>query len=99
MIITKTEPFTKEEFEKQLKIIGALAMDLKRVSLGLYNGSTSVADRFWEEAIKKKSEIETSKVPDYICSLLKDLKNKKDFEKLLMYSTLLQNYSINAKQT
>lgn len=77
----------------QLNIIGALAMDLKRVSLGLYNGSDSVADRFWEEAIKRKSKIETSKVPVYIGNLLEDLKNKKDFEKLLMYSTLLQNYS------
>ena len=77
----------------QYNIIGALAMDLKRVSLGLYNGSGSVADRFWKEAIKRKSEIETSKVPDYISNLLKDLGSKKDFEKLLMYSTLLQNYS------
>ena len=99
MIITKTEPFTKEEFEKQLKIIDALALDLKRVSLGIYNGSNSVADRFWEEVIKRKSEIETSKVPDYISNLLRDLKDKNDFEKLLMYSTLLQNYSLNGKQT
>jgi len=77
----------------QLNIIGALAMDLKRVSLSSYNGSGNVANRFWEEAIKRKSEIETSKVPVYIGNLLEDLKNKKDFEKLLMYSTLLQNYS------
>jgi hypothetical protein len=77
----------------QSNIIGALAMDLKRVSLGLYNGSDNVADRFWEEAIKRKSEIETSGVPAYIGNLLKDLNDKKDFEKLLMYSILLQNYS------
>jgi hypothetical protein len=77
----------------QSNIIGALAMDLKRVSLGLYNGSNNVADRFWEEAIKRKSEIEISGVPAYIGNLLKDLNDKKDFEKLLMYSILLQNYS------
>lgn len=77
----------------QLNIIGALAMDLKRVSIGKYRGSDSVADRFWEEVIKRKSEIEISKTPKYIENLLNNLGNKEDFEKLLMYSTLLQNYS------
>lgn len=77
----------------QLNTIGALAMDLKRVSLGLYRGSEAMANRFWQEVIKRKSEIEVSKTPKYIENLLNDLNDKKDFEKLLMYSTLLQNYS------
>lgn len=81
----------------QLSIIGALAMDLKRVSMGLYRGSNNVAGRFWKEAVKRKSEIEISKTPAYIANLLNNLKNGHDFEKLLMYSVLLQNYSQNGK--
>ncbi len=77
----------------QLNIIGALAMDLKRVSLGLDRGSTNMADRFWIEALKRKSEINTSKIPNYIAKLLKNLENKEDKEDLLMYSVLLQNYA------
>lgn len=76
----------------QLNTIGALAMDLKRVSLGLNRGSTNMANRFWIEVLKRKSEIDTSKTPDYIAKLLKNLENKEDKEDLLMYSVLLQNY-------
>ena len=82
----------------QQNIIGALAMDLKRVAMSTFNGSDIVADRFWKEAQKRKSEIEMPKVPGYIENLLNNLNNKKDYERLLMYSILLQNYSQNGKQ-
>lgn len=78
---------------EQLKIIGALAMDLKRVSMGKYRCSENVANRFWQEVIKRKSEIKITKTPKYIENLLNNLEREKDFETLLMYSTLLQNYS------
>ncbi|MDO8570329.1 MAG: hypothetical protein Q7R97_01980 [Candidatus Daviesbacteria bacterium] len=54
MIITKTEPFTKY----QKLIVESLAMDLKRVALGLYRGSNIMADRFKEEALKRSQELE-----------------------------------------
>lgn len=79
----------------QLNTIGALAMDLKRVSLAMHKNSDKVADRFWKEAMKRKLEIEISKTPGYIRNLLNNLEDTEDFEKILMYSILLQNYSKN----
>ena len=58
MIITKSEPFTKEEIikvrEKNKQILGAIAMDLKRVALGYFRGSSSMAERFFQEALKRR---------------------------------------------
>lgn len=79
----------------------SLAMDLKRVALGKYTGSHSMAERFLTEAIKRKKEVNMDEVDSYVREILKKveyLKKDKDAKKVaedaLMFSTLLQNYSI-----
>ena len=83
------------------ELIGALAMDLKRVALGYHRGSTKMAQRFLEEALKRQKELQNKKNPPYLKKLLKSLgklnrqRNKKKLaEDALMYSTLFQNYAI-----
>lgn len=79
----------------------SLAMDLKRVALGKYQGSNLMAERFLDEAIKRKDEIDQTKVDPYVRQILErieKLKEERDAQKLaedaLMFSTLLQNYSL-----
>lgn len=78
----------------------SLASDLKRVCLGLERGAFSMAQRFEEEALKRKEEVDIAKVDGYIAKLLerleKDLKSEekeRKAEAALMYSTLFQNYA------
>ncbi|OGD83610.1 hypothetical protein A3A54_00350 [Candidatus Curtissbacteria bacterium RIFCSPLOWO2_01_FULL_39_62] len=85
--------------------LGALAMDLKRVALGYHRGSTKMAERFLEEALKRQRELKFIKNPPYLNKLLKSLtklakeKNKEKLaEDALMYSTLFQNYAIKLRQ-
>lgn len=78
--------------------IQSMAMDLKRVSLGIHNGSYTMAERFLEEAKKRKDEINGS-YPAYIANIFKlinriELKKKNSAEDAMMYSTLLQNFSV-----
>lgn len=87
------------------ELIGALAMDLKRVALGYHQGSTKTAERFLEEALKRQKELKFRKNSLYLNKLLKlltKLAKEKDKEKLaedaLMYSTLFQNYALKAHQ-
>ena len=83
------------------ELIGALAMDLKRVALGYHRGSTKMAQRFLEEALKRQKELQVRKNSPYLNRLLISLgklnrqRNKKKLaEDALMYSTLFQNYAI-----
>jgi len=104
VIITKSEPFTKEEIEKRKQdqkiIIGSLAMDLKRVAMGLQRGSFKMADRFKEEALKRGLELENQKPKGYLKALLNKTKQKlsnldqDSAEDVLMYSTLFQNFAL-----
>lgn len=79
--------------------LGALAMDLKRVALAYHRGSMIVAERFHEEALERKKEIDTKELKPYLQKLLnsiekiKDEKQDKAAEDALMYSTLFQNAS------
>ncbi len=81
-------------------IMGALAMDLKRMALGLYRGSYPTADRFREEALKRASELERLQNGKYIKKLLLTMKaslagtDQKTAEDMLMYSTLFQNFAL-----
>lgn len=91
MIVTKQE--TTNE------ILGALALDLKRVALGYHNGSEQTAKRFSEEALKRKAEVGDTSVKLYIrrfLNALPEMLSQKDKQKLtedaLMYSTIFQNY-------
>lgn len=81
------------------QLIGALAMDLKRVSLGLQRKSSAMAEAFTKEALKRCEEITISEVKPYMAQtiektkqLLKNQTTQNAAEDLLMYSTLVQNY-------
>ena len=79
-------------------ILSSLAMDLKRVAVGLHRGSQKMAERFSEEALARKKELNLRRVQPYLVKLLHDMEtslagkdNQKKSEDALMYSTLLQN--------
>ncbi len=78
--------------------LSSLAMDLKRVALGLHNKSYTLAERFYAEALKRKKEIELSTVAPYLQKILQQLETQKitpdQDENILMYSILIQNYVI-----
>lgn len=82
-------------------ILSSLAMDLKRTALGYYRNSNKMADRFLQEAIERKKEINFKKIKPSIKSLLErfeNIKNENDKQKLaedaLMYSILFQNAAL-----
>ena len=81
--------------------LSSLSMDLKRAALGFHRGSTEMAERFFEEALKRKKEVDLREVKPYIKDLLnklENIKNEKDKQRLaedaLMYSTLFQNAAL-----
>ena len=81
--------------------ISSLALDLKRVAVGYWNGSDQTAQRFSQEALKRRSELENQNPEPYLRKLLDHLpqtlgqKDKKHLaEDALMYSTLFQNYAV-----
>lgn len=82
--------------------ISSLAMDLKRVAMGYHRGSNKMADRFSDEALKRKNEIKLSEVKPYLREFIRTLPKilkQKDKERIaedaLMYSTIFQNYAIH----
>lgn len=100
MIITKSAPFTKEEIEKRNKeILGAISLDLKRVSLGYQRGNNKMVEIFIREALKRKKELNSQNLKSYLNNFLgkieslKEEKNDKAAEDALMYSTIFQNAS------
>ena len=85
------------------QILGALSMDLKRIAIGYHRGSVFMAQRFFQEALRRKSEIDEKSIKPYVKKILNNLgqlssqKDTKDIaENALMYSTLLQNASISS---
>lgn len=84
--------------DKQKIILSSLAMDLNRVALGLHRGSETMAKRFFQEALQRKSELDLKSVPPYIRNILSQLDfgkiNKQFAEDALMYSILFQNYVV-----
>ncbi len=78
-------------------ILESLASDLKRVALGLHRGSNTMAQRFLNEALKRKEEVEIKIVASYIKKLLTRLDRDIDAENALMFSTLIQNYTQHSK--
>lgn len=80
--------------------LSSLAMDLKRVALGYHRNSDKMAERFLEEALKRRDEIDVKEVKSYIRKLLgkiEGIKNSGREEKAedaLMYSILFQNASL-----
>ena len=84
------------------QILGALAMDLKRVALGYFRGSNSMAEKFFQEALKRRDEIDNQKLKPYLAKFLNDMENLKNekrekaAEDALFYSTIFQNASSKA---
>lgn len=84
----------------QKVIIESLAMDLKRVAIGLHRGSLNMANRFKEEALKREQELTQQELNPYLQKLLvntkKVLRDNTDqaTEDALMYSTLFQNFAL-----
>ncbi len=84
---------------KNKQILGALSLDLKRVALGYFRGSTPMAERFFEEALKRKEELNIKEVKPYLARFLNQLENlkkeqaEKAAEDALLYSTIFQNAS------
>ncbi|MCL5969991.1 MAG: hypothetical protein M1450_00615 [Patescibacteria group bacterium] len=83
-------------------VLSSLAMDLKRVALAYNRGSEKVAERFMEEALKRKEEIDQKTLRAYLQKLLnkiESLRHEQDQQKIaenaLMYSTLFQNAALN----
>lgn len=79
-------------------ILSSLAMDLKRVALGIYKKSYNMADRFLLEAMKRQEEIDKTKLLPYMQTIIKnigtlaDRNNTHKADDALMYSTRIQNY-------
>lgn len=86
------------------QILGALALDLRRVAQGYYRGSEAMASRFVQEAQARKKELQKADLKPYLQKLLSKLNNvlrEKDHRKLaedaLMYSILFQNAAMKGK--
>lgn len=78
---------------KNKYILESLASDLKRVAIGLHRGSNAMAQRFLEEALKRKSEANLDDLAPYMKKLLSRLDKEIKADDALMYSTLIQNYT------
>lgn len=84
--------------------LSSLAMDLKRVALNYRNGSVTAAKRFFEEAIRRRDEVNEKKVKLYLIKILDNLDrlvsqkdNQKIAEDALMYSILFQNAALSVR--
>lgn len=83
-------------------VLSSLAMDLKRVALGYHKGSFNTAARFLEEALKRRKEVDDTKVKPSILKILNQIENlgllqekDKAAEDALLYSTLIQNAALS----
>lgn len=73
----------------------SMAMDLKRVALGYHNNSLKMAERFREEAIARKKEVNLKEIKPYLRLVLEKTEkiDNSSSEDALMFSTLIQNYT------
>lgn len=83
-------------------VLSSLALDLKRVALGLQRESYRMAERFTQEVLSRKNEVNRSTLKPYMRSILEkldtvlaDTDRQKKAEDSLMYSTLIQNYVLH----
>jgi len=84
--------------EKQL-LLGSLSNDLLRVANLTFRGSTVAAHKFMLEAKKWAAQLEDHKLKEYIAKIVQDVLIDANLtqdraERLLMYSILLQNYTL-----
>ena len=83
-------------------LIGSLSNDLGRISACMARGSYLSAQRFADESTRWTSELSTRELPAYIRKIVADVHDQKSeeitieiAEKYLMYSVLLQNFSLH----
>ena len=83
-------------------LIGSLSNDLYRVATLSHRGSLIAATKFFAEAQRWSAELADHKLKPYIEKIVTEVKNTQegDFspaqaEQFLMYSVLLQNYSLH----
>jgi len=87
-------------------LIGSLSNDLYRVACLTQRGSTKAAEKFWVQSARWIKDLEQAQVKSYIKKIIIDLKSRlnsdsltmETAEKYLMYSILLQNYSLKCKE-
>lgn len=85
-------------------LIGSLSNDLSRTANMMYRKSPS-AETFFHEMFRWIKAIDTASVKPYIQEILKDLQSHEQdpkyteerAETYLMYSIILQNYSLHMK--
>lgn len=86
---------------KNRQILGALALDLKRVATGYFRGSNVMTEKFYMEALKRKKELDNKKLKPYLIKFLDKLddlnkqEEMKAAEDALLYSTIFQNAAIS----
>ncbi len=90
--------FLKKFMDNKI-ILESMSMDLLRVALGLYRGSVKMADRFSNEALARKNEVNTATIRPYLKNVLtkieislKTSNSEIKAEDALMYSIIVQNY-------
>lgn len=83
-------------------LIGSLSNDLSRVATMIYRKSSG-AETFFHEMFRWVNALDTASVKPYIQAIISDLKShehdpqytQERAETYLMYSILLQNYSLH----
>lgn len=85
--------------------LSSISMDLKRVAIGYQRGSVAMANRFLEEALIRRREIDKNLVGSHVKKLmnvLDKIMNEKNTQKkaedALMYSTLFQNAALKTAE-
>jgi hypothetical protein len=84
-------------------LIGSLSNDLYRVANLSYRGSTKAAERFFIESKRWTADLKNTALKKHARNIIDDLDHltlesltfQETAEKLLMYSVLLQNYSLH----
>lgn len=84
-------------------LIGSLSNDLYRVANLSYRGSTKAAERFFIESKRWTTDLKDVPLKSHAKKIITDLHSLsmdsltslETAEKLLMYSVLLQNYSLH----
>jgi len=83
-------------------LIGSLSNDLLRVANLTYRGSNTAAAKFMTESERWVQELSEHETKPYIANIIADIKlhskhklNLELADKFLMYSTLLQNYTLH----
>lgn len=86
-------------------LIGSLSNDLMRVASLYQRGSTQAACRFLDESKRWIQELREQQLKEYVAKIVADVSRlqnndltQEKAEDLLMYSVLLQNYTLHNKR-